>query len=130
LAPRGGSEVVLVVEDEAPLRDLVCKWLARCGYRVLQAETGARALEIWAAHRNEIDLVLTDLVMPDRMNGRQLAERLQADRPGVKVLFTSGYSAGVVGRDFVLRPGLNYLQKPFQPQELAAMVRACLDAPA
>jgi two-component system cell cycle sensor histidine kinase/response regulator CckA len=126
--PRGGSEVILVVEDETPLRDLVCQYLARCGYRILQAETGAKALELWAAHRNEIDLVLTDLVMPDRMNGRQLAERLQADRPEVKVLFTSGYSAEIVGKDFVLRPGLNYLQKPFQPQRLAAIVRACLDA--
>ncbi len=126
--PRGGSEVILVVEDEAPLRDLVCQYLARCGYRILQAETGAKALELWAARRNEINLVLTDLVMPDRMNGRQLAERLQADRPEVKVLFTSGYSAEIVGKDFVLRPGLNYLQKPFQPQQLAAIVRACLDA--
>jgi len=126
--PRGGSELILVVEDEAPLRDLVCRYLARCGYRILQAETGAKALELWAAHSNEIDLVLTDLVMPDRMNGRQLAERLQAERPNAKILFTSGYSAEVVGKDFVLRPGLNYLPKPFQPQKLAAIVRACLDA--
>jgi len=126
--PRGGSETILVVEDEAALRDLVCQCLARCGYRILQADTGAKALELWAARRNEIDLVLTDLVMPDRMNGRQLAERLQADRPEVKVIFTSGYSAEIVGKDFVLRPGLNYLQKPFQPQKLATMVRACLDA--
>jgi PAS domain S-box-containing protein len=128
LLPRGGSEMILVVEDEAPLRDLVCRYLARCGYRILQAETGAKALELWAARSHEIDLVLTDLVMPDRMNGRQLAERLQADRPDVKILFTSGYSAEVVGKDFVLRPGLNYLPKPFQPQKLAAIVRACLDA--
>ena len=130
LPPRGGSEMILVVEDETPLRELVCQCLARSGYRILQAETGVKALELWAAHRNEIDLVLTDLVMPGRMNGRQLAERLQADRPGVKVLFTSGYSAEVVGKDFVLRPGLDYLQKPFQPQQLTAMVRACLDTKA
>jgi hypothetical protein len=100
--PRGGSETILVVEDEAPLRDLVCRYLARCGYRIFQAETGAKALEVWAVRSREIDLVLTDLVMPDHMNGRQLAERLQADRPDVKILFTSGYSAEVVGKDFVL----------------------------
>jgi DNA-binding NtrC family response regulator len=84
-------------------------------------------MELWHGHRDEIDLVLTDLVMPDRMNGRELAERLWAERPQLKVLFTSGYSAEVVGKDFVLRPGLNYLQKPFQPQKLALVVRDCLD---
>jgi signal transduction histidine kinase len=125
--PRGGNELILVVEDEAPLRELVGQCLARCGYRILLAESGAKALELWAAHRDEISLVLTDLVMPDRMNGRQLADRLQAERPELKVLFTSGYSADVVGKDFVLRPGLNYLQKPFQPQTLGAIVRACLN---
>jgi PAS domain S-box-containing protein len=128
--PRGGSEVILVVEDEAALRELVCQCLARSGYGIFQAETGAKALELWAAHKKEIDLVLTDLVMPDRMNGRQLAERLQAERPDLKVLFTSGYSAEVIGKDFALHPGLNYLQKPFQPQNLVSMVRACLDAKA
>jgi len=73
-------------------------------------------------------LLLTDLVMPDRMNGRELAERLWVDRPRLKVIFTSGYSADVVGKDFVLRRGLNYLQKPYPPQQLAAAVRDCLDA--
>jgi len=124
---RGGTETILVVEDEGPLRELVCRYLGRCGYRILQAETGAKAMELWHGHRDEIDLVLTDLVMPDRMNGRELAERLWAERPQLKVLFTSGYSAEVVGKDFVLRPGLNYLQKPFQPQKLALVVRDCLD---
>jgi DNA-binding NtrC family response regulator len=73
-------------------------------------------------------LVLTDLVMPDRINGRELAERLWVERPDLKVIFTSGYSAEVVGKDFVMRRGLNYLQKPYHPQRLASVVRDCLDA--
>jgi DNA-binding LytR/AlgR family response regulator len=65
--------------------------------------------------------------MPDRMNGRELAERLWTERPSLKVIFTSGYSADVVGKDFMSRRGLNYLQKPYHPQKLAMMVRDCLD---
>ncbi len=125
---RGGSETILVVEDEAPVRDLVCNLLAAHGYTILQAESGAKALDLWRQGRESIDLVLTDLVMPDRMNGRELAEKLWADRPKLKVIFTSGYSADVVGKDFVLRRGLNYLQKPYHPQRLALAVRDCLDA--
>ena len=74
------------------------------------------------------DLVLTDLVMPDRMNGRELAEKLWAERPALKVIFTSGYSAEVVGKDFVLQRGLNYLQKPYHPNQLTATIRQCIDA--
>jgi two-component system cell cycle sensor histidine kinase/response regulator CckA len=72
--------------------------------------------------------LLTDLVMPDRINGRELAEKLWSERPRLKVIFTSGYSADVVGKDFVLQGGLNYLQKPYEPQKLALAVRDCLDA--
>jgi len=125
---RGGTETILVVEDEAPVRELVCSLLARQGYKILQAESGPKALDVWKTSKDKIDLLLTDLVMPDRMNGRELAERLWADRPRLKVIFTSGYSADVVGKDFVLRSGLNYLQKPYPPQKLAAVVRDCLDA--
>jgi two-component system, cell cycle sensor histidine kinase and response regulator CckA len=72
--------------------------------------------------------MLTDLVMPDKVNGRQLAEQLWADRPELKVIFTSGYSAEVVGKEFVLQPGIHYLQKPYPPGTLAAKIRDCLDA--
>ena len=77
--------------------------------------------------RAQIDLLLTDLVMPDRLNGKELAEQLWAERPELKVIFTSGYSADVVGKEFVLQRGLNYLQKPYHPQKLALAVRECLD---
>jgi len=125
---RGGTETILVVEDEAPVRELVCDLLAGHGYKILQAESGRKALDVWNESKDRIDLVLTDLVMPDRMNGRELAERLWVERPDLKVIFTSGYSAEVVGKDFVMRRGLNYLQKPYHPQRLASVVRDCLDA--
>ncbi len=124
----GGKETILVVEDEAPVRELVCDLLASYGYRIVQAESGVKALEVWQQCKNEVDLLVTDLIMPDRVNGRELAEKLWAERPGLKVIFTSGYSAEVVGKDFVLRRGLHYLQKPYQPQKLASAVRECLDA--
>jgi len=125
---RGGNETILVVEDEAPVRELVCNLLTGYGYQIVQAESGVKALEIWKECRDRVDLVLTDLVMPDLMNGRELAERLLAERPNLKVIFTSGYSADVVGKDFVPRDGLSYLQKPYHPDRLALVVRDCLDA--
>jgi CheY-like chemotaxis protein len=125
---RGGAETILVVEDEEAVRELVCNILAAHGYQVLQAETGLRALEVWNKHSRRIQLLLTDLVMPDRMNGRELAEKLTSERPDLKVIYTSGYSADVAGKDFVLRGDLNYLQKPYSPQKLALTVRDCLDA--
>ena len=124
---RGGGETILVVEDEAPVRELVCELLSAYGYKVLQADSGRKALELWKSCRDRVDLMLTDLVMPERVNGRQLAEQLWADRPELKVIFTSGYSAEVVGKDFVLQPGIHYLQKPYPPGTLAAKVRDCLD---
>jgi two-component system cell cycle sensor histidine kinase/response regulator CckA len=127
-AVRGGNETILVVEDELPVRELVCSLLSARGYKILQAESGAKALELWKTTKEKIDLVLTDLVMPDRVNGRELAEKLWTERPKLKVIFTSGYSADVVGNDFVLRDGLNYLQKPYHPIKLARAVRECLDA--
>ena len=124
----GGTETILVVEDEEPVRDLVCSLLASHGYKILQAETAVKALELWQKCKDQVDLVLTDLVMPDRMNGRELAERLWAERPQLKVLFTSGYNSDVVGKGFVLERGLKYLQKPYPPSQLALAVRECLDA--
>jgi PAS domain S-box-containing protein len=124
---RGGSETVLLVEDEKPVRDLVSRVLQKYGYKILHAGNGIEALQVWNQHKDEIALLFTDLVMPDNMNGRELAEKLWVERPGLKVIFTSGYSADIVGKDFKLEPELNYLQKPYQPQTLALTVRRCLD---
>ena len=124
---RGGTETILLVEDEKPVRELVARVLAKYGYQALQAGTGAEAVEVWRAHKDEIRLLLTDLIMPGNMNGRELAETLWAERPDLKVIFTSGYSADVVGKDFKIESDLNFLQKPYHPQTLALTVRRCLD---
>ena len=124
---RGGTETVLLVEDEKPVRELVARILEKHGYTVLQADTGKGAAEIWRSHKNEVHLLLTDLIMPGNMNGRELAETLWAERPDRKVIFTSGYSADIVGKDFRIESDLNFLQKPYHPQTLALAVRRCLD---
>ncbi len=122
-----GNETILVVEDEPALRELVVNILELCGYRTYQAETGAAAIPIWEKHKDEIDLLLTDMVMPEGMSGRQLAERLQAQDPGLKVIYTSGYSPGMAGKDIALLEGFNFLAKPYPPSRLAHVVRECLD---
>jgi signal transduction histidine kinase/ActR/RegA family two-component response regulator len=123
-----GDETILVVEDEAALRELVVNILQLCGYRTFEAETGIAALKVWDAHKHEIDLLLTDMVMPQGMSGRQLAERLQAEDAALKVIYTSGYSPGMAGKDIALLEGFNFLAKPYPPSRLAAVIRECLDA--
>jgi PAS domain S-box-containing protein len=124
---RGGSETILLVEDEKPVRELVARVLEKYGYKVLQAGSGAEAIEVWNPHKDEIHMLLTDLIMPGAMNGRELAETLRMERPDLKVIFTSGYSADIVGKDFKIEADLNFLQKPYHPQTLALAVRRCLD---
>ena len=95
------------------------------GYRVQVVSTGADALEI-ALHGN-FDLVLTDVIMPGGVSGRELADRLRVHRPGLKVIYMSGYTGELAGRGIELREGVNFLQKPFGPTALLACVRSCLD---
>jgi signal transduction histidine kinase/ActR/RegA family two-component response regulator len=124
---RGGDETILVVEDEGPLRELLKELLEQNGYKVLEASSGAHALDMWQQHGRQVDLVLTDIMMPGGISGRQLGERLLSDRPDLKVIYTSGYSLEVAGQDFVLEGGVDFLQKPYQPDTLARVVRECLD---
>jgi two-component system cell cycle sensor histidine kinase/response regulator CckA len=124
---RGGTEIILLVEDEKSVRELVARVLEKHGYKVMQAGAGAEAVEVWRSHKDEIQLLLTDLIMPGNMNGRELAEALWMERPELKVIFTSGYSADIVGKDFKIESDLNFLQKPYHPQTLALAVRRCLD---
>ncbi len=126
-AVRGGTETILLVEDELPVRNLVGQILKQFGYSVLEADSGVTALKVWKQNRDKIHLLLTDMVMPDGMTGRDLAEIVQFDQPEIKVIFTSGYNAEIVGKDFNLHDGLNFLQKPYQPKKLAKAVRDCLD---
>ena len=126
---RGGTETILLVEDEDAVRAVICNILSRLGYRLLSVNNAVKALEIWQARRDEIDLVLTDLVMPGGMSGKDLGERLRQENPLVKVIYASGYSAGVVGDAFFLEAGVNFISKPFETQKLAQTIRNCLDKP-
>jgi len=121
-----GSETILVVEDEAPVRAVTRQLLQRNGYTVLEAPDGATALTMVDGEAGgHIDLLLTDVIMPG-MSGRELAEKLKASRPNLHVLFMSGYTDDAVVRHGMLEPGLAYLEKPFRPQTLLKKVRSVL----
>ncbi len=105
---RGGSETILLVEDESAVRDAVQKALSRLGYRVLEAANGDEALAVWKQHRDEIRLLLTDLVMPGGMTGKELAEQFLQQNPKLKVIYASGYSVEVAGKDYLLEEGVNF----------------------
>jgi len=124
---RTGTETILLVEDEEPLRELARLVLEDHGYKVFEAASGVQALKVWAAHKHETDMLLTDMVMPEGMTGRDLAEHIQGERPGFKVLYSSGYSPDVVGGHFKLPQNSIFLAKPYQPLELARAVRECLE---
>jgi CheY-like chemotaxis protein len=126
-APPRGSETVLVAEDEPAVRELAAEVLRRSGYEVLEAADGAEALAVFRSHPGPIDLVVTDVVMPGG-GGRVLAGRVEAERPGVRVLYLSGYADDPGVRDGEAGGG-PFLQKPFTPHALAAKVREVLDAP-
>jgi PAS domain S-box-containing protein len=119
---RNESITILVVEDEAMLREFVSDALSALGYRVLSAPNGRAALEIWAEHRDEIDLLLTDVVMPESVSGRELAHTLIMDKPDLKVIFTSGYSAELIGTDFEREKQHAFLAKPYLPDRLGQTV--------
>jgi two-component system cell cycle sensor histidine kinase/response regulator CckA len=122
----GGRETLLLAEDDPGVRRVASQVLTQKGYHVLVAPNGEAALTMARAHEGEITLLVTDLVMPG-MTGRELAELLEATRPGLRVLYMSGYTDDSVVRHGVLSEGLAYLQKPFTPQALAAKVREVLD---
>jgi CheY-like chemotaxis protein len=123
-----GNETILLVEDEVALRELARAVLEQYDYRVLEAGSGVQALKVWEKHKDEIEMLLTDMVMPEGMTGRDLAERLQAEKPGIKVLYSSGYSPDVVGGYFKLPENSFFLPKPYHPPKLAQAVRECLDS--
>jgi PAS domain S-box-containing protein len=125
-SPRG-TETILLAEDEPMLRRIGVKVLERQGYRVLEAANGVEALRVAAGHAGRIDLLLTDVIMP-QMGGRELADRLRVGRPGIKVLFTSGYTDDSVVLHGVTDHSVPFLQKPFVPSTLAHKVRAVLDS--
>jgi CheY-like chemotaxis protein len=124
----GGTETILVVEDEAPLLKLMQHVLESQGYKVLGSGNGREALAVWEKHGRRIDLLLTDLILPDGMAGTELARILQAAKPGLKVLYTSGYNAERLAKEFPPGTVVNLVQKPFHARKLAEMVYEILNA--
>ena len=121
---RGGT--ILFVEDEPRIREMATMYLERDGYRVIEANDGAQAVMLWEKHEAEIDLVLTDLMIPGGLNGHQLVERLQADRPELQAIFVSGYSSDLFGKETLLEETIHFLQKPYRLKNLSEMVQGCL----
>jgi signal transduction histidine kinase len=120
-----GNETILIVEDAPMVRLLVTEMLTSFGYTVLDAQNSTEAFEIVANHDGQIDLLLTDVVMPE-LNGRELADELLASRPGLKVLFTSGYPADTIVRNGIADAGIEFIQKPYLANELAQKIRSLL----
>jgi len=125
-AVKGGNETILLVEDEPVLRELARIILKDYKYEVLEAASGVEALKVWDQYQGKVDLLLTDMVMPEGMTGRELAEELKARKPDLKVVYTSGYSSDVMGGDMSMQDTM-FLQKPYPPPLLAKTVRECLD---
>jgi DNA-binding NtrC family response regulator len=124
-SPRG-TETILVVDDEAMIRQLISESLQQAGYRALSASNGIEALSLVQQHGPEIALVVLDIVMPE-MDGKTTYDRLQEIRPGLKVLVSSGYSQLNITRELMTRPNLEFIQKPYVIHEVLTAVRRLLD---
>jgi two-component system cell cycle sensor histidine kinase/response regulator CckA len=121
-------KTILVVEDENAVRGLVKMLLEMNGYRVLDAQSSVEAMTVWAEHADQIDVLITDMILPGKKNGGQLARELHALKPTLKIILASGYSQNFISPGFVLKEGVNFLQKPYGLKKLIGTLRACLDA--
>jgi DNA-binding NtrC family response regulator len=121
-----GTETLLIVENETAIRNLLQMALQKTGYTVLAAASAREALDIVRGHAASIDLVITDVVMPD-MNGPELVRQLAPIRPGIRTLFMSGYLDDALGDHGMLPSDVNFIQKPFSPRVIAQKVRTILD---
>jgi CheY-like chemotaxis protein len=127
--PPGGHETILLVEEEPALRELASIVLSRYGYKVLHAGSGTEALKIWELHGSTVDLLLTDMLIPEGMTGLDLSARLCQERPGLKVVYTSGDSAELAAALPGLSKDTHFLPKPYLPAALIRIIRETL-APA
>jgi CheY-like chemotaxis protein len=123
----GGSETILLVEDEPTVREVAARVLRRSGYTVVEALNGADALSKCKEPGSRFDLIVTDIVMPE-MGGLELAKRVKETQPFAGILFTSGYTEEAVQRRSFLEPGAAFLEKPFTPAHLAQRARQVLDS--
>ena len=123
----GGSEVILVVDDDRSVREMLKKILAAYGYHTLEAESGPKALEVWNREKDRIDLLLTDMRMPGGMNGAELIRRLLADEPKLRVIIFSGYRDDLKSGDIAEHAGINVLKKPCSPRMIVEDIRSALD---
>jgi CheY-like chemotaxis protein len=121
-----GEETILVVEDQAEVRDLIHHTLKQFGYTIILARDGLEALEICRKTNQKIDLILTDVIMP-HMNGPRLAQEVLRLHPEIKVIFMSGYTDKTIPREQLARLGATYLQKPFSHNQLAEKIRKVLN---
>jgi PAS domain S-box-containing protein len=126
LAPTGGSQTILLVEDDALVRSLVRRTLSRAGYTVLEAYNGEEGLRVEGAAQGPVHLLLSDVVIPGAVTSKAMAEKIAARRPGIRILYTSGYPDQAVARHGVLDPSLRFLPKPFTPKQLLSAVREAL----
>jgi CheY-like chemotaxis protein/two-component sensor histidine kinase len=127
-APVAGTETILLAEDEQSVRKLLKHLLATGGYRVIEAADGCDALRLFEQNAGSIDLLLTDVIMPG-LNGRELARQAMASKPGLKVIYMSGYTDDVLSNTGALGPGISFLRKPLKLDVLSALIREVLDAP-
>jgi PAS domain S-box-containing protein len=122
--PAGGHEKILLVEDDADVRIVARGVLEGSGYQIWEASNGLEALNVWKTNASQIDLLLTDIILPGGLNGWELADRLSGERPGLKVILMSGYNADLAGK---IQPHSHILPKPFSLENLTETVRSCLD---
>lgn len=117
-----GAETILVVEDEVLLREIECSILESCGYRVLEADSSSKALDVWDQQGEKIDLLLTDVVLPPGISGMELAKRLRDRQPRLKVIFTTGKIDHQFDGETLERMNARFLQKPYQHTDLVQLV--------
>ncbi|NOS71614.1 MAG: response regulator [Verrucomicrobia bacterium] len=126
--PRG-SETLLVVEDERAVRQLVSNTLEHCGYKVFTAANGRDALEVWQKNKDHIQLLLTDVIMPDGMSGTELGGRLAIENPKLKIIYTSGHGQKALENTDRQHHTESFIQKPYSLQQIATLIRSRLDEP-
>ena len=122
--PSGGHGRILLVEDDADVRMVMRGVLEASGYQIWEAANGLEALNVWKTNASQIDLLLTDVIMPGGLNGRELSDRLRRERPGLKVILMTGYSPDLMVK---IQPQSHILTKPFSMEGLTETVRNCLD---